>query len=601
MLSAEQIGRRIALLRKEKRLSQEQLAEELNVSPQAVSKWETGKSIPETASLPLLARVLGQSIDSILLPRQLVVLSAVYTDGEDQEDVTQRVNAFVSGDRLRLRVEEGELAAGSAAGDRVKVLLVKLEAPAGIFFICALEGELLDLRLAGGMPEGAPVYTAGSGELQFIHGVYGNRHHARNVMNKLAHYRYFQWNGFIANHEQFPSLTENEGPDYLLLVYLNEEGLHAVSCREGERIRYNADRTRLYRDVRSSDSYIVAGVGQLGFGKGQDCSWAGALLLSLKTMGVDTSYETVMGVSGACWRIAFASVWDFSSADALVACDYAAPAFQAYGIKPIWADRISKEERKRVKEQIVSDVESHRLPVAINLRVAPEWGVITGYADMGNTLLCRTYFDEEVFVQQGNDPAFQEEMARTGGYLYVDNWPFALVRMGETSEAPLAVESLLASLRLRMDTMGKTENAGYKLGYAAFEAWRLGLTDDSWYIHAKEEDVKRRYLVNRFCLAALSDARRSASVYLASSRKLLPEGSGREQLDLLSGLYARMAERLEAALACFPEKEPAAGISHEEYWPQEARKTQAELLLWAAGQEAEADQWVQGILEAAAP
>ncbi len=601
MLSAEHIGRRIALLRKEKRLSQEQLAEELNVSPQAVSKWETGKSVPETASLPLLSRVLGQSIDSILLPRQLVVLSAVYTDGEDQEDVTQRVNAFVSGDRLRLRVEEGELAAASATGERMKVLLLKVEAPAGIFFICAQDGELLDLRLAGGIPEGMAVYAAGAGELQFIHGAYGNRHHARNVMNKLDHYRYFRWKALTANHEQFPSLTENEGPDYLLLVYLNEEGLHAVSCREGERIRYNADRTRLYRDVRSCDSYIVEGVGQLGFGKGQDCSWAGALLLSLKTMGVDTSYETVMGVSGACWRIAFASVWDFSAADALVACDYAAPAFQAYGIKPVWADRISKEERKRVKEQIVSDVESHRLPVAINLRVAPEWGVITGYADMGNILLCRTYFDEEVFVQQGHEPAFQEEMARTGGYLYVDNWPFALVRMGEISEAPPAVESLLASLRLRMDTMGKTENAGYKLGYAAFEVWRLGLTDDVWYINAKEEDVKRRYLVNRFCLAALADARRSAAVYLASSRELLSEGSGREQLDLLSGLYARMGERLEAALACFPDKEPAAGISHKEYWPQEARKTQAELLLWVTGQETEADQWVKGILEASAP
>lgn len=44
MLSAEKIGGRIALLRKEKRLSQEQLAEKLNVSPQAVSKWETGSS-----------------------------------------------------------------------------------------------------------------------------------------------------------------------------------------------------------------------------------------------------------------------------------------------------------------------------------------------------------------------------------------------------------------------------------------------------------------------------------------------------------------------------------------------------------------------------
>lgn len=599
MLSAEHIGRRIALLRKEKRLSQEQLAEELNVSPQAVSKWETGKSVPETASLPLLSRVLGQSIDSILLPRQLVVLSAVYTDGEDQEDVTQRVNAFVSGDRLRLRVEEGELAAASATGERMKVLLLKVEAPAGIFFICAQDGELLDLRLAGGIPEGTAVYTAGAGELQFIHGAYGNRHHARNVMNKLDHYRYFRWKALTANHEQFPSLTENEGPDYLLLVYLNGEGLHAISCREGERIRYNADRTRLYRETGSRDSFIVPGVGKLGFGKGQDCSWAGALLLSLKTMGVDTSYENVMGVSGACWRIAFASVWDFSSADALVACDYAAPAFRACGIKPIWADRISKEERKRVKEQIIGDLEAHRLPVAINLRVAPEWGVITGYADMGNTLFCRTYFDEEVFVQKGNDPAFQEDMARTGGYLYVDNWPFALVRMGEDCEAPPPAQSLLASLRLRMDTMGKTENRGYKLGYAAFQEWQLGLNDDSWYIEAKEEDVKRRYLVNRFCLAALTDARRSAAMYLASSRELLPEGSGREQLDQLAGLYARMTERLEAAMNLIPEEEPSAGDVHKDYWPQEARKTQAELLLWVEGQEREGDQLVQSLLDAA--
>lgn len=598
MLSAEHIGRRIALLRKEKRLSQEQLAEELNVSPQAVSKWETGKSVPETASLPLLSRVLGQSIDSILLPRQLVVLSAVYTDGEDQEDVTQRVNAFVSGDRLRLRVEEGELAAASATGGRMKVLLLKVETPAGIFFICAQDGELLDLRLAGGIPEGMAVYTAGAGELQFIHGAYGNRHHARNVMNKLDHYRYFRWKALTANHEQFPSLTENEGPDYLLLVYLNGEGLHAISCREGERIRYNADRTRLYRETGSRDSFIVPGVGKLGFGKGQDCSWAGALLLSLKTMGVDTSYENVMGVSGACWRIAFASVWDFSSADALVACDYAAPAFRAYGIKPIWADRISKEERKRVKEQIIWDLEAHRLPVAINLRVAPEWGVITGYADMGNTLFCRTYFDEEVFVQKGNDPAFQEDMARTGGYLYVDNWPFALVRMGEDCEAPPPAQSLLASLRLRMDTIGKTENRGYKLGYAAFQEWQLGLNDDSWYIEAKEEDVKRRYLVNRFCLAALTDARRNAAMYLASSRDLLPEGSGREQLDQLAGLYARMTERLEAAMNLIPEEEPPAGDVHKDYWPQEARKTQAELLLWVEGQEREGDQLVQSLLDA---
>lgn len=52
MVSSEKVGQRIATLRKTKGLSQEQLAQQLHVSTQAVSKWETGKSLPETATLP---------------------------------------------------------------------------------------------------------------------------------------------------------------------------------------------------------------------------------------------------------------------------------------------------------------------------------------------------------------------------------------------------------------------------------------------------------------------------------------------------------------------------------------------------------------------
>lgn len=52
MVSSEKVGQRIATLRRTKGLSQEQLAELLHVSAQAVSKWETGKSLPETATLP---------------------------------------------------------------------------------------------------------------------------------------------------------------------------------------------------------------------------------------------------------------------------------------------------------------------------------------------------------------------------------------------------------------------------------------------------------------------------------------------------------------------------------------------------------------------
>lgn len=47
MIDREQIGIRIAALRKKAGWSQQTLAEKLGVSPQAVSKWESGKNLPD--------------------------------------------------------------------------------------------------------------------------------------------------------------------------------------------------------------------------------------------------------------------------------------------------------------------------------------------------------------------------------------------------------------------------------------------------------------------------------------------------------------------------------------------------------------------------
>lgn len=60
------VGKQIALLRKEKGLTQNDLGERLGVSFQAVSKWERGETLPDTALLPDLAAVLETSIDRIL-------------------------------------------------------------------------------------------------------------------------------------------------------------------------------------------------------------------------------------------------------------------------------------------------------------------------------------------------------------------------------------------------------------------------------------------------------------------------------------------------------------------------------------------------------
>ena len=53
-MNQEVIGSFIAKCRKEKGLTQMQLAEKLNITNRAVSKWETGKSIPDISVMPEL-------------------------------------------------------------------------------------------------------------------------------------------------------------------------------------------------------------------------------------------------------------------------------------------------------------------------------------------------------------------------------------------------------------------------------------------------------------------------------------------------------------------------------------------------------------------
>ncbi|HBG5344311.1 TPA: helix-turn-helix transcriptional regulator [Clostridioides difficile] len=52
-------GDNLKRLRKERNLSQEQLSEMLNVSRQAISKWESNKTYPDIENLMLLSHILG--------------------------------------------------------------------------------------------------------------------------------------------------------------------------------------------------------------------------------------------------------------------------------------------------------------------------------------------------------------------------------------------------------------------------------------------------------------------------------------------------------------------------------------------------------------
>ncbi len=84
-MTKQTFGATISSLRKEKGMTQLELARQMGVTDKAVSKWERNLSFPDVASLPKLAEVLGTSVDELLEVRTAA----------QEEPAGPRVPAFV--------------------------------------------------------------------------------------------------------------------------------------------------------------------------------------------------------------------------------------------------------------------------------------------------------------------------------------------------------------------------------------------------------------------------------------------------------------------------------------------------------------------------
>lgn len=100
------IGNRISQFRKEKGYTQEEMAEKLGVTPQAVSKWENDISYPDILLLPKIAEMLGITVDELL-------------SGERKKDT----NFLLEGQRKNIDDMMFRIYVNSADGDKVKVNL----------------------------------------------------------------------------------------------------------------------------------------------------------------------------------------------------------------------------------------------------------------------------------------------------------------------------------------------------------------------------------------------------------------------------------------------------------------------------------------------
>ena len=95
-----EIANRLQKLRKENGYSQEELADKLGISRQAVSKWERAESSPDTDNLIVLARLYNVSLDDLLKDSE--------SDQEIRDRVQDRRNDDIEKDTIILTDDEGQ-------------------------------------------------------------------------------------------------------------------------------------------------------------------------------------------------------------------------------------------------------------------------------------------------------------------------------------------------------------------------------------------------------------------------------------------------------------------------------------------------------------
>lgn len=95
-MDAEKIGEHIAKLRRERNMTQAELADRLYVTEKAVSKWECGNGLPDLDNIGKLARIFDISIDELLLGEENDKKDAM-TEEEDlqlQANISSLINCY---------------------------------------------------------------------------------------------------------------------------------------------------------------------------------------------------------------------------------------------------------------------------------------------------------------------------------------------------------------------------------------------------------------------------------------------------------------------------------------------------------------------------
>ena len=302
---------------------------------------------------------------------------------------------------------------------------------------------------------------------------------------------------------------------------------------------------------------FIDGIPALKWGQWKDCTYAGCVTVLLQAMGYDISYEEVMGLSGAAFRLIMRDDWDPSSEMPQNGLSCEENASLALGIA-VQSLPASPELNERAKQSICKGI-----PVlTVGQRGAPEWCLTCGYGqkDGADLFFGRTYFD--CFQE-----AKKEEFYTENEYLYADNFPGwfpeSLTRFYDTPCEPIAP---LAALKVSLETCIKMfeqpPSTYHKYGYDAYDVLIAGmLLEDEEYQNICRND--------QYHIGSLQDARRAASLFLQEKSALL-EGENRAKLIQASEIYRQMLDNL-LAVAPYEKRSEVFNGSASPAWTKQQR------------------------------
>jgi len=250
--------------------------------------------------------------------------------------------------------------------------------------------------------------------------------------------------------------------------------------------------------IETHDKVFIDCIPRMKYGENMDNTFVRSAQLSLNALGENYTYDYLMGISGAAFRLHFHPDWCPSSADATVGFDVSRVLFKSLGYKCefVKIDDNSFKDIRSLYKKIIAQINLGRSIVSINLKACPDWGIITGYLKNKPGILCRTYFDE------------------TEEYSLAEHAPWLNFFIGEMDKALSTDELFIQSLRLAVQ-LAKTENFEmYKSGFSAFEKW---VEELNLLIKLRDKKMLAEKTEIHFVIFnILLDARRSAVNYLTA-------------------------------------------------------------------------------------